>query len=211
MTGTGFMDMKARRMRLDYNLPQGQGTMNMVMVDRVMYFHFPAALTKQLPGGRSWFKLDLKRELRKKGIDANALQSAASNGDPSQTLDQLRGAGDVKRIGDDTVRGTKTTHYKATVDLHKAAEKAPPAQREIARRSADRLEQLAGTAKFPFDVWIDGQGRARRVTLSQTFKGQSVVVKMDYFDFGTREAVKAPPASETTDFSRLLGKQPSLG
>jgi len=204
VNGTGFMDTKGRKGRMSFQLPQGQGSMDLVYMSRVIYMHFPAAMTKKL-GGKSWVKLDLDRAMKAQGIDLGALQSTSTS-DPNQQLDQLRGAGDVKRVGTETVRGTKTTHYKTTIDLRKAASRAPAAQRSAAQRSVDRLIQLTGQSRMPMQVWIDQQGRARRMTMTQSVKGQSVSMTMDMYDFGTREAIKAPPASDTKDITDLASK-----
>jgi hypothetical protein len=210
LTGTGFLDTKGRKGRMHFQLPQNAGAMDLVFVNRVLYMHLPAALTKQLPGGRPWLKLDLEKALRKQGVDLGSLQST-SNTDPTQVLDNLRGAGDVKRVGDEKVRGTPTTHYKATIDLRKAAEKAPAAQRDAARRSVEQLEKLAGTTTIPAEVWIDKQSRLRRMSIRQNVKGQPFAMTMDLYDFGAREAIKPPPASQTKDITDTAGKQPALG
>src|SRR5947199_353129 len=124
ITGNGFFDTKGQKGRMSFDLPQAGGTVDAVIVHRIIYMHFPASIAKQIPGGKSWLKLDFAKAAKAQGIDIGALQSTSTT-DPSQTLDQLRGAGDVKKVGTETVRGTETTHYTATLDLRKAADKAP--------------------------------------------------------------------------------------
>lgn len=203
MKGTGFMDASARKGRIRFALPQGQGDLETVFLQRVVYLHLPAKLSAQVPGGKPWLKLDLDKLAKSQGIDLGALQST-SNSDPSQQLDQLRGAGEVKRVGDEKVRGAQTTHYRAKIDLRRAADKAPAAQRAAAKRSVERLIKLQGTSTLPVDVWLDGQGRLRRERVTQKIQGQSLDFTMDLYDFGTREALKAPPASQTQDFSDVV-------
>jgi hypothetical protein len=53
------------------------------------------------------------------------------------------------------------------------------------------------------EVWIDDEGRMRR----QRFEQQGVDMTMDLYDFGTRESVKAPPASETKDVSEQVADE----
>jgi hypothetical protein len=175
-----------------------------VFLQRVVYLHLPEKLSAQVPGGKPWLKLDLDKLGKAQGIDLGALQSTTSNNDPTQQLDQLRGAGEVKRVGSEKVRGTQTTHYRAKVDLRKAADKAPAAQRAAARRSVERLIKLEGASTLPVEVWIDDQGRLRRERVAQKIQGQSLDFTMDLYDFGTREALKAPPASQTQDFSDVV-------
>jgi hypothetical protein len=202
MRGSGFMDAKGRKGRVRFALPQGQGEMETLFLDRLIYLHLPEKLGAQL-GGKPWLKLDLEKLAKSQGIDLGALQST-SNSDPTQQLDQLRGAGKVTRVGSEKVRGTPTTHYRATIDLRKAAKKVPAAQREEARRSIDRLIKLQGRSTLPVEVWIDDKGRLRRERVTQRVQGQSLDFTMDLYDFGTREALKAPPASQTQDFSDVV-------
>jgi hypothetical protein len=206
LRGSGFVDAKGHKARIAMTLPQGAGEMETVFLDRVLYMRFPPALAKGIPGGKAWVKLDLDRFGKKTGIDFGALQSASGN-DPSGQLDQLRGAGDVKRLGTEKVRGTDTTHYKATVDLRKAAENAPASQREAVRRSIDKVIELSGQRTMPMEVWLDKQGRARRTKITQKVEGRSLTYSMDLYDFGTREALKAPPASETKDLTDVAARQ----
>jgi hypothetical protein len=202
--GDGFIDSKGRKARVTVRLPQGQGEIESVFLARTIYLRLPSQAQKKV--GKPWVKIDLDRFGQQSGIDFGALQSTSSN-DPSAQLDQLRGAGNVKRVGDETVRGTSTTHYKATVDLRKAADRAPAAQREAARRSIEKIIKLSGQGSVPMEVWIDKAGRARRFRATQAVQGQSFTYTMDLYDFGTREALKAPPASETKDLTDLAAKQ----
>ena len=205
LRGSGFVDAKGHRARITMTLPQGAGEMETVFLERVLYMRFPPALAKGVPGGKAWVKLDLDRFGKKTGIDFGALQSASGN-DPSGQLDQLRGAGDVKRVGTEKVRGTDTTHYKATIDLRKAVDQAPAAKREAVRRSIDKVIELSGQRTMPMEVWLDKQGRARRTKITQKVQGRSLTYSMDLYDFGTREALKAPPASETKDLTDVAAK-----
>ena len=72
---------------------------------------------------------------------------------------------------------------------------------------AYELIKLSGTRTFPAEAWIDKQGRLRRMKMAFKVKGQSLAMTMDLFDFGAREAIKAPPASDTKDVTDLATKQ----
>src|SRR3954453_5019134 len=124
VNANGFIDTRGQKGRMSMTLPQAQGAIDMVFIKRVIYMHLPDALQRRVAGGASWLKLDFDRALRAKGIDLSAFQNGSTS-KPSQQLDQLRGAGDVKRVGTDTIRGAPTTHYKTTIDLRKAADRAP--------------------------------------------------------------------------------------
>ncbi len=84
-------------------------------------------------------------------------------------------AEDVTEAGTETVRGARTTHYRATVQLSQLG--APP--------EYDR---------YPVEVWIDDDGRARRyryhpVTLEPTEE----IFVWEFFDFGVQVDLSPPP------------------
>jgi len=182
----------------------GAGAIETVYADRIVYLRFPKALAGQVPGGKTWVKIDVERFGKAKGIDFSSLAGSAGS-DPTANVDQLRGARDVKRIGKEKVRGVETTHYRASIDLRKAAEKAPAAQRAAARRSMENIIKLTGESTFPLEIWIDDAGRMRREKVKQRLQGQSVVSTLELYDFGAREAISAPPASQTSDITDLAG------
>jgi len=197
--GSGFMDAKGRRGRMRMTLPQGFGDMSAVFLGTVVYMQFPEKLRKEIPGGKAWLKIDYEKALRQQGVDLGALENTSNN--PADQLEQLRGAGDVQKVGIEQVRGVSTTHYKATIDLRKAAEKS-----RVARRSIDRLVKLTGQSTIPMEIWIDDRGRMRRQSMEQKIQNQTMNYTVELFDFGTRESIKAPPASETKDITDLAAK-----
>ncbi len=142
---------------------------------------------------------------------------ASGTSDPSQMLQALRGVSDdIEEVGEEDVRGEPTTHYRATADLTKAIEAAPEAQRE-------RLEaQLEGfdveLDEVPFDVWVDGDGRARRVAFDFADMAGGLLgdegtatMTMDIFDYGAPVEVEVPDASEATPIEDVLGAFGGLG
>src|SRR3954452_20894512 len=75
----------------------------------VVYVRSPQ-LSEKLPGGKSWMKVDLNSELAKRGIDFNALTGAGGQ-DPASALAYLKGAGDSRKLGTETINGVQTTRY----------------------------------------------------------------------------------------------------
>jgi hypothetical protein len=93
------------------------------------------------------------------------------------------------------------------------ARTAPAGVRTAVRRAELQLMQVAGVRQFPMDVWIDAHGLVRRVayhiSLNMPGSGQmmTTTVRMDMFDFGTPVHVHAPPASQTTNLTKILATQ----
>jgi hypothetical protein len=201
-TGALTMDMSAMR------IPGVQGAIGLRVVDGVIYMNLGSMLgstpeARQLFGDKPWIKLDVTKA---GGVGAAAGGfGGLGTSDPTSTLDALRGAGsDVRVVGHDEVRGVETTHYHATIDLERALDKLPAAQRDRAARAMQEL----GTGSVPADVWIDAQGRLRKLTmtLDATTEGTHVgAVTMELYDFGTPVDVQAPPADQVTDLGSMLG------
>jgi hypothetical protein len=131
-----------------------------------------------------------------------------TNSHPTQALAFLKGASDdIKEVGKDQVRGAETTHYKATIDVSKAIASQPADKRE----PLEKLFEGSGMTSFPADVWIDAEGRMRKMQYVIKVKtgaaGPATVdTTLELFDFGSPVDVEAPPASETADLDELLGQ-----
>ena len=118
----------------------------------VMYMRTPALKT-QLPAGKSWLRLDFEKEAAKLGLDFSGILDA------SQTLGPLqRGLVSTSRLGRETVAGKPTTHYRAVVDVHRAAAALPSYAKQIRA-----IEKATGTrlGRTTQDVWVGTDGRVR--------------------------------------------------
>jgi hypothetical protein len=204
VSGAGVADFAAKKLQMTTNV--GAQKVDMVMNGTTLYLRIPG---QQAVPGKSWLKLDLAALSKASGSDLESLMQGAGN-DPTQALALLKGASsDVREVGTEQVRGTDTTHYKATIDLRKAAEQRSPQ----AKRQVERLLEQAQVQSFPADVWVDDQGRLRKMQYTMQVRpratGQqqgsaTVNTTMELFDFGTVVKVKAPPAGQVADFSELL-------
>ena len=76
---------------------------------------------------------------------------------------------------------------------------------------------MQGTSTQPVDVWVDKQGRVRRLseTVDMTHAApptpgatlpSSIALTLEYYDFGTPVRVEIPPADQTTDLGPMLLK-----
>ena len=80
---------------------------------------------------------------------------------PLAVVDLVRGAMHMVSYGGTAVRGVSTFRYETLIDVDRAIRSTPEARREALRAFADRLSARS----FYADVWVDGQGRIRRVQL----------------------------------------------
>jgi hypothetical protein len=184
----GALDFRSGAFEFAFDLsrlgvPGRDGAIRARMVDRVMYVSFG-----ELEGeaGRALSKLLdgkawVKLDLASLGQGAdNATGGGLAQADPGGVLDLLRDIGDVETIGPETLRGVPTTHYRGTID----------------------------GAPAPVDVWVDGDGQTRKVAATVDRAGIKVDTEMEYYDFGVKLDVSAPPADEVLDFSDVFGNTP---
>lgn len=185
------------------------------IVDGVMYMGSEglAAADPSLQG-KEWIKFDMEALAAKLGTDVTS--KAASNfdrPDPAATLAMLRGvSGEVDEVGHEKLRGVDTTHYRIEIDPKKALDTVdglPDGQRDTARKAIEKL----GDAKFPADVWIDAEGRLRKMSmtldsgkldLGKSVPGARATVTYELYDFGTPVKVTAPPPDKVLDISEMF-------
>jgi hypothetical protein len=199
---TGVVGFRDRSVDLGLRMaiPGGSIRMREIMVWPVIYMHSPL-LTPALHG-KQWMKLDMARLERANGVDLNAITSTGSN-DPTEMLQTLENESDsLRNLGAATVRGVPTVHYRAVIDLTKAAKIAPAGLRAAVRKSDARLIALLGTDKMPVDVWIGQDKLVRRIAyrmsipVASTGDTLATDLRLDFFDFGVPVHVTAPPARE---------------
>ena len=171
--------------------------------DLVLYVN-SAELSSRLPGDKPWVRVDLQQLGEKLGVDVGKLLDGA-NTNPGQILDLLQSTGSVSTVGTETVDGTSTTHYKATIQLDQLAGKLGGSVGQVAY---DELVSKGAPSTIPVDVWIGDDGLVRRVTIddSLTVSGQtaSVKVQLDVSDYGAVANVTAPPSDQVFDVSGLI-------
>jgi hypothetical protein len=210
LTGNGAIDFAGKTFTLNITIPS-TGQLEERFVDDIVYVKVPAQAAGQF-GGKPWLKIDPKAIGASGG--SNPFGSLDSS-NPSQILNTLQGAGNVKKVGDEDVRGVKTAHYRADIDIAKAAD-----AQGLAPQQKQQLQQsLGGQATVPEDVWLDEQGLVRRLavdinatppsagTTSNAPTSVKTKFQMEFYDYGQAgAAVTPPPADQTTDFSQILGQ-----
>jgi len=205
MQGGGAMDFAAKKAQLHFDVTSSQmsGRFEEIIDGSTLYLHMPKG-----PGiPAKWIKMDLDALAKQQGLASNGLWGAGS--DPTQMVDYLRGASSsIARLGDARVRGVATTRYHAVIDFRKAVQNAPAGRREALRQAFDMIEQQAGKASMPLDVWIDADGLLRREQFSLPFggslTGMSMSVSFDMYDYGASVDVTPPQPSQTLDYQSLL-------
>jgi hypothetical protein len=130
------------------------------------------------PTAKKWAKLDLAEVLPDGASSITPLGRLASS-DPARALALLvQSAGDMRRVGTEAVRGVATTHSHGTFEA-------------------------VGPVRLPLDVWVDGDGRVRKLTVHADPDGAGPLpassLALELYDFGVAADVVPPPAGQVAD------------
>jgi len=198
MTATGAMDFRGHRAGFHWRMAQ-PGRSPQSFDQRIDGTTIFTRITQD-PAGR-WLKTEIA------AIAPGTAAGTWSNGstDPAQLLDYLRGASSsIVRIGEERIRGVRTTHYRAVIDFDRMVRNAPAGQRKALARSLEQA-RAAGIDSLPIEVWVDADGVVRREVVNMSFEntllaGMSMSMSIDLFDFGTTVDLAPPPAAKVVEY-----------
>ncbi|MFD4142632.1 hypothetical protein [Streptomyces sp. NPDC058572] len=122
--------------------------------------------------------------------DGNLVTGGAT--DPLAAAELLRGAQGVTYVGEEELAGRRVRHFRGTTDIGRAARAAEPHARASLAAAAKGFTQDV----VPFDVYLDDEGRVRKVRHRFSFANQGRTVAVTsttvLFDFGARVVVRLP-------------------
>ncbi|WP_200308559.1 hypothetical protein [Streptomyces adelaidensis] len=128
--------------------------------------------------------------------DGNLVTGGAT--DPFAAAEVLRGTRTATYVGETEVGGTTVRHYRGTADLTAASRAASEGNRAPLLAAAKGF----ATARVPFDVYLDDQGRIRKVRHRFSFvnghqRGTVAVASTTLlYDFGVPVAVRLPRSED---------------
>lgn len=204
LTGEGRFDFKAETatVRLDVSgvlnaarqtqttvtFPTGAEFIDMLFAGPTLYIRSPLLSSFAPPGSKPWLKADLTAP--ESGAGTSDLTQLGAN-DPSQAAELLRGAVKATKAGHERVGTTATKHLRAVITA-----KAARAHRNEVRDRArfDAFLHDLGTKRLTMDVWLDDQGRARRLRYRAHRRGGSSTITIEFVQFDvTVDATPPPP------------------
>ena len=217
LTGRGAVDFHDGRGRLVFHVPDVFGedqastsrqTVEAIYDGSVVYLG--ADFLRQIvPGSRPWLAIDTRRASGSLGPLSQLSQFGQS--DPVAALRLVEGlTGSLETVGHDVdVGGVTTTHYRFTIDIADALDKASG----VTRAQLQALKKQ-GLDTIPADVWLDEAGVARKVRYELELPpgatgggGRAkVTVTMELTDFGLPVHVTPPPSGQVTDIGQLVGQ-----
>ncbi|MFJ8183412.1 hypothetical protein [Streptomyces sp. NPDC096105] len=152
--GEGVYDYRKRLGRLEVLLPQDPaGAVDGRPITELLA---PGALYMKNRGAGvpadKWVRVDTATL-----SDGNLVTGGAT--DPFTAAEVLRGTRSATFVGRTEVAGARVRHYRGTADLEAAARAASVVNRGL----LDAAAKGFATARVPFDVYLDDEGRIRKV------------------------------------------------
>ncbi|WP_432004918.1 hypothetical protein [Streptomyces parvus] len=154
-------------------------------------------------GGKNWIRYSYKDLAELGGASGDVMQDQIQNSTPEEGVKALLASGDVKKVGQEDVRGVSATHYSGTVDVAELTAKNSSLD---AKQLAAFKEQLAlaGVTTQTVDIWVDENDLLVKKTERAEMKTGTVNSTLFYSDYGTEVPSQKPEASDTVDFKQLL-------
>lgn len=182
------------------------GEVEIRLVDGAMYMSGGRQAASGMDGKR-WLKFDLAA-LGKGSGGADPLAGLSSQADrnPAQDSASLTAAKDLKKVGEETVDGVRTTHYAGTVTIAAMRESLKgqdAATRERREKGLKRYESM-GVDALTMDMWVDGSDRTKQFRTRGTSDKGPLDLTIKFLDYNKPVTVKAPPASETMDLAEMM-------
>jgi hypothetical protein len=206
-SGRGAFDFDRREGELALRLVEGDDggygrSSQAVFQDTSAYYRLPSGA---LPGGKRWIRLELQDVSDASSLGLGPLVQG-SQADPSQHLLWLTALDPaVSRIAEEEVRGVRTTRYRAAVDLGRLERQAPPGKEAEWGAYVQMLRDGLGLEFIPVEVWVDDDGRVRRLQHELGFAdGRRAAVTTELSDFGVDVSAKAPPPGQVAALSDLI-------
>ncbi|MER5942960.1 hypothetical protein ABT121_37350 [Streptomyces sp. NPDC001928] len=190
-----------------------RGTTELRLVGGVLYGSATSDMVERI-GGRHWINYGPAANFTTDSglrMDVGSLRDQVGR-NPAREAAFLATAQDVKKVGDEKVDGTDTTHYAGTAaidDLRTSLKEIEDkATREGRERSLDQYDK-AGVDELTLDVWIDGDDRVKRVRTQGFGRHGALDLTFTFLEYGKSVTVRAPRPDDTADLRKPLEKNGS--
>ncbi|MET9919681.1 LolA-like protein [Streptomyces sp. NPDC006435] len=183
----------------------GNGTMQARYFKNGYVVNMGDAFAKQA-GGKHWINYSYADIAEMAGASGEAMKQQMENTTPDQGVKSLLASGDVKKVGEEDVRGVPTTHYSGTVDVAELTAKNSELDADQLAGLKKQLSE-AGITTEQVDIWVDKNDLLVKKTERGQMKTGELNSTVYYSDYGTDASVEMPPASDTVDFKELLKQQ----
>ncbi|MET9811569.1 hypothetical protein ABZ322_20005 [Streptomyces sp. NPDC006129] len=147
-------------------------------------------------GGKNWIRYAYDDLEALTGGSGAHLGDRMRTSTPNQSVKLLLASGDVRKVGEETVRGRPATHWSGTVEAT-----------DVTDTALRKQLTEAGVTTETVDIWIDQRNLlVKKVEKARTTTGL-MTQTAHYGDYGVRVRAERPPLSDTGDFEDLMRKR----
>jgi hypothetical protein len=171
-----------------------------------MYVKMAGSFIKAM-GGKHWLKYDYDAYAKLGGASTAFVSDQLQNSNPAQSVQMIIASGGVKKVGPQTVRGVRATHYSGTVDVAALAAKSDNGLSAKELKALKKQLEAAGIKTEQIDLWVNGDNLLVKKTEQGSTANGTMRSTTYYSGYGTKVSVSAPPAVDTLDFTKLLAAQ----
>ncbi|MFI5758355.1 DUF6612 family protein [Streptomyces sp. NPDC051569] len=168
-----------------------------------MYLNAGEEAAKEMDG-KSWMKFPM--EALGEGQSPLGGLSGQANKNPAAESSALSVAEDLKKVGEETIDGVKTTHYSGTLTIADLAKGMPGTDAESKKLREQTLKSYKdmGVDKLVMEMWIDEQDHTKQFRTKAASKKGPLDLTIKFLDYNKPVTVTAPPAAETTDLGAMM-------
>ncbi|MCX4447452.1 hypothetical protein ACIOEZ_02075 [Streptomyces sp. NPDC087866] len=160
----------------------------------------------QQTGGKSWISYTYDDLAKIGGASGAAMKDQLETSTPEQGVKSLLASGDVKKVGQEDVRGVSATHYSGTVDVADLTAKSSNLDADEVTALKKQLAD-AGITTETVDIWVDENDLLVKKTERGEMKTGELNSTVYYSDYGIKVSVEHPPADQTIEFTELMKQQ----
>jgi hypothetical protein len=161
----------------------GVHTIKVVDVGGALYARLPTDLN---PTEKPWVRINPGTTDPTLAPLAQALQQIQSSASLKQYALLARAASHLRDVGPSEANGVATELYSFGVLVGRLPASVPGAA----------TLRASGVQSLPVQLWVDDQGRVRRLSESVTFAGQRMTTRVDLSRFDAPVTISAPPADQ---------------
>ncbi|OXS34095.1 hypothetical protein [Streptomyces sp. XY006] len=144
-------------------------------------------------GGKRWIRYGYDDLEALDGGSGAHLGDQMRSTTPHQSVQLLLSSGDVRKTGEETVRGRPATHWSGTVDTADVSDDG------LRKRLTE-----AGVTSETVDIWVDERDLLVKKVEKARMPDGLMTQTAHYGDYGVRVRAERPPRSDTGDFEDLL-------
>jgi hypothetical protein len=197
-TTSGTVQMQLRPdLLVDENLnisSAGQAYgMDEIVSTRAIYLKSRAFSALSGQTGKPWLEIPLSSLSPDLGGGLSQLLQNLQNGNPVAQTRMLAAAANVRAVGTQVIDGVSTTHYTGSFTASSALARLSPSLRA---ELSPLLKLVSGAIRF--DVWIDGQHVARKITEVYTVFGDTMHLTANVTAVNQPVHIVLPPPRRVT-------------